>query len=316
MTTFALSGKIAFAESNGRPAFEINRFCEFETDSSWKNLTSTATVVLPRKTADFNRYAIKEVFQEGNPVSIFAGYNNEDYEEFAGYISKIEPGIPIVLRLEDEMYALKRKTISVSNLNISLRELLTICADGREVDCDDTKIGKVFYDSVYASQILDDLKKQDIHCFFRGKVLTAMKVCDSNAELVQILLERTAGENLKDKSIEKVLVKVVSHRKFGKNLKFEYGEEGGTTIKFEQNGLTQAEIEVIAKSAYARAKTPGLEGEITLWGVPRITHGMRIELDSTMYPERKGVFYVNAVKKRLSKEVGFKQIVTLGDTAV
>ena len=313
--TYALDGKIVFHASRNRKEFEVYRFSEFTIESSWRKLTDTAEIVLPRKTADYNRFALQDIFKGGDPVSILAGYDGESYEEFSGYIAQIEPGIPLTMRLEDEMYHLKRYIVSISKKNCGLKELLIACADGREVDCNDTNLGTVRYDSVYASVVLEDLKKQGIYCFFRNKVLTAMKVCDSNAELVSVMIERTADESLKQKNVEKVHVKVISHRKFGKNLKYECGEKGGVSISLEQNGLNQYEIEVIAKDAYKKAKTPGLDGEVTLFGVPRVKHGMRMALNSVMYPELKGTYYINAVKKTMNKSDGFKQIATLGDKA-
>lgn len=160
--TYAIYGEIEFPVSRDRGKIIIRRFSKIKTESSWKKLTDTATIVLPRKVRDFDRYKVNEIFQSGDPVIIRLGYNGDLYEEFTGYIFKVTTGVPIEITLEDEMYMLKRETVSVSRKSCTLKELLNEIAPSYTVLCDDTAIGSVRYSKKLVSEILDDLRTKNL----------------------------------------------------------------------------------------------------------------------------------------------------------
>jgi len=58
---------------------------------------------------------------------------------------------------------------------------------------------------------------------------------------------------------------------------------------------------------------PGLDGEITLWGIPRLEHGMIADLYSNIYPEKNGAYYIDSVKKTVSPTGGYRQVAKLGN---
>ncbi|UVP09466.1 hypothetical protein NXW52_16290 [Bacteroides ovatus] len=64
----------------------------------------------------------KELLSAGDQVKIELGYDSNLYTEFEGYISLIGWGVPVTIRCEDEMYNLKRKTVSYSAKNVTLEE--------------------------------------------------------------------------------------------------------------------------------------------------------------------------------------------------
>ncbi|WP_163273890.1 M15 family metallopeptidase [Dysgonomonas sp. 511] len=53
-----------------------------------------------------------------------------------------------------------------------------------------------------------------------------------------------------------------------------------------------------------------MEGDITLFGIPRVVPGMVIDLNSRLF-DKKGNYYIDKVVKSFSKE-GFRQVVSLG----
>jgi len=314
MSTYALYGEIKFPAYEGRQAFRIRRFSECKIESSWKSLTDTAEITIPRKVKDFDRLSVSEWFREGDPVEIWLGYDGNLSLEFQGYIKKVPEGIPLVISCECEMYQLKRSTVSVSKQDCSLKQLLTEIAPGYTVICDDVRLGNIRFSKMSPSQIMEELQKNGIYCWFEGKELHAFGTSKSDVDPVKILIERTAAESLKQHEIEKTLVIMSLIRKKGKKLRVEVGDkEASKRITREVSGieLSEAELRREADKIYESSKQPGIDGDLTLFGIPRVHHGYRIDLKSILYPERKGIYYIDAVTKTFSSQ-GYRQVCKLG----
>ena len=331
MATYALTGVIKFPEHKGRAGFEIRRFGDCEIHSSWKSLTNTAKIELPRNVPDFDKEKPSKWFRVGDPVEIWLGYDGIDLLEFTGYLSEVDIGIPINLHCQDEMYQLKQDTISIATpVNYSLKELLQKIAPKHEIVCDKTQlIGKVRFENLTPANCLDELKKQGISCFFIGDKLHAMDNTNRlNGNTYKFLIERTASDGRQDiklKKIENVKVTIEKNNRIGKKTKVSHGDEKATiVINRTISGLdiSKEEMENSAKKIYTRAKMPGLVGDIKLFGVPSIKLGDKIQLSSTVYKNRpefyedkkKYSYEVDSITKRFStSEPSYRQICTLGD---
>ena len=75
--------------------------------------------------------------------------------------------------------------------------------------------------------------------------------------------------------------------------------------------MTKEEMTREAQRLYELSKRPGLDGDVTLWGIPRVQHGCRMKLKSVLYPEKNGTYYIDAVTKTFAKE-GYRQVCKLG----
>jgi hypothetical protein len=107
-------------------------------------------------------------------------------------------------------------------------------------------------------------------------------------------------------------------RKKGKKLKVEFGDKGaGKRLTKELSGIdiSEAEMRREAEKIYNEAKQPGLDGDVTLFGVPRVQHGMKMNLNSVLYPEKDGLYYIDAVTKTYMPGE-YRQSCKLGDMAV
>jgi len=311
--TYAFYGEIEFPAFRTRGKIIIRRFSKVKIETSWKKLTDTAMITLPRKVKDFDRYKVNDVFQAGDPVIIRLGYDGDLYDEFTGYIFKVTTGVPIEITLEDEMYQLKRNTVSISKASCTLKQLLNEIAPDYTVQCDDTAIGSVRYSNKLVSEILDDLKtKIGLYTYFRGKTLVCGRTSIDGGQHVKVTIEKQAQETLKERNIEQVYVRLESLQKNGKMLKGEKGEKKGNTITIKQPNLTKVEIQKIVDDTYTRATMPGLSGDLTLFGVPRIQHGMIADLSSILYPEKNGAYYIDSVTKEVDTKT-YRQVAKLGD---
>ena len=195
-----------------------------------------------------------------------------------------------------------------------MKELLNAIAPGYKILCDDTQIGKVRYSKFLVSEVLDDIKQRmGFYTYLRGKTLVCGRTSIDGGKHQQIVIEKQATDTLKEKSIEKVYVRMESLQKNGKMLKFDMGEKNSNNIVLKQPNLTLIEIKKIVQATYEQALKPGLDGELTLFGIPRLEHGMIADLVSVLYPEKNGSYYVDSVKKTVTVGGGYRQVAKLGN---
>lgn len=332
MATYALYGEIKLPEKDGRPGFLIRRFSECKIESSWKGQTDTATIEIPRNLRDFDKEKPSEWFRIGDPVEIYLGYDGNLTLEFAGYISEIDAGIPIKISCQDEMYQLKQDTISISKVDATLKDLLKEIAPGYKVECEETQlIGKVRFSNMSPALCLEELSKQGITCYFIGKTLHAMDTARRlDGKTHNIILERTAtdGQPLKIKEIKDTKVIIESSNKKGQKSKVEFGDQKTKTIirrSFSGLNLDKSEMKQMAEKIFKRAKTPGLTGDIVLFGVPSVKVGDKLKLRSVIYSKTpefgtdniKYSYEIDTVSKVFScEEPSYRQVCTLGDRVV
>ncbi len=304
--------------------FKISLVNSVHIESSWKILTDTAEIILPRKLKDFDSKKIEDLFQAGDEVVIELGYNNQFYTEFKGYIAKVAKGVPLRILCEDEMYKLKRKNVSVSLKNATLHELLNKIVPEYKLDTyGDARIGKVRYSNVTVATILEEIqKKVGFYSYFTDdKVLHVGKVYGDQTSVkpVTIYLERNAvAEELEyeKRDNDKIKVKAVSITKGGKKLEVSVGDDGGSLKSLNYPGLvTKIELEQAAKKDYERMKKERLAGNITLFGIPRVQHGMIVDFQSDLYQDRTGRYYIDKVTKDFKDDATYRQVLEMGEKA-
>lgn len=321
--TLTMAAHITFGSAHGRPSFDIKQVSSVRIESSWQEFTDRAEIILPRNVQHFRKYKVGEVFQVGDPITIRLGYGSGELPiEFEGYISDVGEGVPVTLKCENEMYKLKRGSVSCSKKETTLKELLQAIAPGYEIDCPEVFLGAVRYANVAPIKILEDLKNEaGISTYFDGKVLRSGIIygAKSDAEAVKIKLEQNAvSENLNKKSSasDKVLIRAISLLKHGKKIEVEVGDDGGTSVQRYYIGVElEAELRRQAEEALKRYKVDGFDGTITLFGIPRVEHSMKVELSSILYENIRGVYSIDKVIKEFSPS-GYRQEVTLGSQAI
>lgn len=321
--TLTMAAHITFGASHGRPAFDMRRVSSVRIEAGWKDFTNRAEIILPRNVKDFHKHKIGEVFQVGDPVIIQLGYGDGELPvEFEGYLSDVGEGVPVTLKCENEMFKLKRGTVSVSKLKTTLRELLQEIAQGYEIGCPDVQLGAVRYSNVAPIQVLEDIKKEaGISTYFDGKVLRSGIIYSDQSDkpVVKIILEKNAvSENLNKKSsaAEKVTIKAISLLKNGRKIEVEVGDSGGTSIRRTYIGIeVEAELKRQAQDDLKKYKVDGFDGTVTLFGIPRVEHGMKMELESLFYENMNGTYYIDKVVKEFGPK-GFRQECTIGGKAL
>lgn len=319
--TLTMSMHIIFPAIRGRQELHLYRGSEVTIERSWKEFTGRAEIVLPRRVKVFGEMSYSDIFRAGDPVEIRLGYGTEEpVTEFVGYIADISEGVPVRLRCEDEMYNLRRGSVSVVSSSITLRKLLEKAAAGYEIECPDVQLGAVRFAGVAPIHILDTVKKQTgLYSYFDGKKLLCGIVYgdQSGVPVVDINVEKNAvSENLNRKnSTEEVEIRAISILKNGRKIEVTVGQKGGTSVQRTYVGISvKAELESRAKADLQKYKTQGFDGSVTLFGIPRVEHGMKVRVVSEFYKNMEGTFYVEKTVKKFNSG-GYRQDITLGDKA-
>lgn len=312
-------GKVIFPATDNRKLVELRKINSVEIESSWKRLTDKAVIRLPRNVKFFDRQKIREIFRRGNPVSISLGYNFDIKEEFNGYITRISAGIPIEITCEDEMWKIKQIPVNFSSRNISLANFLKQIVPGYEIDAlEGLELGAVRYPLTNVGEVLKDLQsKKKLYSYMKEKVLVCGKYYadDSKEKPFYFHLEKNVvSDSLEFKNEEDNPVKVIvtSILKSGKKISVEVGETGGDTIKLN-NVVGVESIDALTKIAqqdYDKRKRGGLKGTLTVFGKPSITHGVAINIASSLYPERNAQKPCESVKKIFNKQ-GYRQVINI-----
>lgn len=302
----AMVCKITFLATENRPELILRNINAVHIESGWKRLTDTAEITLPRKAiyleqgkTRVNFYEIKEYFRKGDPVIIELGYNGKYVKEFEGYITHISADIPLKIKLEDEMYQLKKLPINISLPKTSLQSLLNKIIPGYEIDALEVELGSLKFAKTTVAKVLEYLKDEySLYSYMDGKKLIVGKVYadDSDLEPVNLHLEKNVVNNdLNYKNKEDVLIRInaVSTLSNGTKIEVTIGDETGEERQLTYYGIElKAELTKLAKEDLKKYKVDGFTGSLTAFGIPFFKHGMKVNLDSGLYPDRKGLYYV------------------------
>lgn len=304
---------------------------EINIRKSWKAFTDTAVIRLPKSIYYYDESGnLKPVehlgryIKVGDPVEIKLGYNRRLFTEFTGYVARSPRiGIPYELFCEDEMWQLKRKEVSVSIENATLRQIIQAVAPGYELDCIDEVYGDFSMKQTTAVKAFNELQeKAGIYTFFReGRLVCGKIYSDEKVSKKQPVLEYCG--NIIDHNLQyifpdeaKVKLYAKSKNKNGSYTQVEVGEEGGDIEhwKFAQ-GLSEEELKVKAENRLKNLKTRGgYKGTITSFGWPRVEHGQVVQVSDKKYEERNTKNFTDEVEITMSAGGGYKRIIDIGKT--
>ena len=318
--SYTMCSKITFPKTDKRGELVLHIVSSCTITSAWKQLTDTAEVVLPRKIRTFEGKQLQEVFNPGDPIRIALGYNGELTEEFSGYVMSVSRSIPVTIRCEDEMYKLKRKTVSYSRKSVTLGQMLKDLIPEYEIETSygNTELGAVRYSNMLVSAILDDIqKKTGLYCFFRNNVLhVGNAYSDKELKSVNIHLERNAVSQDLQQSGGDYEVTAIALLNGGKKMEAQAGTKGAESFRFtldsKDEKITADVLKETAKRIYENLKKQKYKGGIELFGVPVVRHGMVLELKSEVTPEMDGKYLVEKVEKTFSDNATYRQKVDLG----
>jgi hypothetical protein len=311
-----------------RPGFEVRKVLSVKVESSWRNLTSTATVQLPsRRLFKARQVAISDWLRRGDAIEISLGYNQTLVREFTGYVTDVKPGQPLTVTCEDEMYRLKRWPVKpVIYPGIRLAKLLqAICPPGTRIDALDTDLGHFKVGAgVTVAKVLAKLKElYGFVSYFRDGTLYCGKVyrqADAGRRAAFNLQRDVLLDQLEYRRADdvKLIVKATSNQLKGANLTTTVGDVDALDAEERSlnyfNLTSVDELKNLATRDLQRLKVEGYKGSFTTYGLPSMRHGQVAALSSLEYPDRDGDFFIDATSK-VFEAGGYRQEITLGSRA-
>jgi len=327
MKDLIMNAKVVFKATESHPEFYIRRISEVEIETSWKMICSTAQVVLPRNIKDFNQNKVKDWFKRGDKVEIYLCYGlDEDLIlEFSGYITQVSADYPITIKLEDEMWRLKQIPVNFSSKNEKLKSFVQKYVTDYPILIDaEVPLGAVNIKNKTLGEVFKKFQEDlSLYAFIRnGKLVVAKPYSDVTDKVPVFDLERNCVSNdLNYLSKEERTVKVVAESvqnfaKTKKKLKFELGDpDPKTTINKTLSVTTLNDLQAEVRRIYDLYKKEGFDGSFTTFGTPSVQHGQKVKITSSLYNDREGVYYIDSIKKKFSRD-GYRQEIELGPTFV
>ena len=327
MKDLIMNAKVVFKATESHPEFYIRRISEVEIETSWKMICSTAQVVLPRNIKDFNQNKVKDWFKRGDKVEIYLCYGlDEDLIlEFSGYITQVSADYPITIKLEDEMWRLKQIPVNFSSKNEKLKSFVQKYVTDYPILIDaEVPLGAINIKNKTLGEVFKKFQEDlSLYPFIRnGKLAVAKPYSDVTDKVPVFDLERNCVSNdLNYLSKEERTVKVVAESvqnfaKTKKKLKFELGDpDPKTTINKTLSVTTLNDLQAEVKRIYDLYKKEGFDGSFTTFGTPSVQHGQKVKITSSLYNDREGVYYIDSIKKKFSRD-GYRQEIELGPTFV
>ena len=327
MKDLIMNAKVVFKATESHPEFYIRRISEVEIESSWKMICSTAQVVLPRNIKDFNQNKVKDWFKRGDKVEIYLCYGlDEDLIlEFSGYITQVSADYPITIKLEDEMWRLKQIPVNFSSKNEKLKSFVQKYVTDYPILIDaEVPLGAINIKNKTLGEVFKKFQEDlSLYPFIRnGKLVVAKPYSDVTDKIPVFDLERNCVSNdLNYLSKEERTVKVIAESvqnfaKTKKKLKFELGDpDPKTTINKTLSVTTLNDLQAEVRRIYDLYKKEGFDGSFTTFGTPSVQHGQKVKITSSLYNDREGVYYIDSIKKKFSRD-GYRQEIELGPTFV
>lgn len=280
--------------------------------ASVKDLSDTATLVLPRNISQFNgKKSLLESIKIDDKVEIKLGYNGMLFREFEGYVKNIGASEPIELELEDEMYILRKKKLKGKHYTTtSIQEILKEYFSEYELVLDNFNVNLVSFridNDVSAFDLLHHLKENyPVDFYFKNgtdplkpalyftynysEVPTAYKVYHLEKNVVKNELKHIVS------SARKARIKAISKLRNGKTISVTFGDSDAkaNTLNFAHIE-TEKELERLAKAELEKIKNNEFSGKIKGFGFPRTQSGEGLEIQSKKNPDRNGKFLIDKV---------------------
>jgi len=321
-----LDSKIEFRRAFEESAVqEICFLTELNIDSSYDNLTDQAKLIIPKKIrykkedgteADSITRGSNPLFKTGDEVKISLGYNGQLTQIFQGFISGIRQKFPLQFELQDEIYQLKKTSVTLSLNNPKLSDLLgLILPTGIVYEITaEQNLGQWRISNATPAEVLNELrKKHGIYSFFRNGILyvglsvvsAIQKTHTFNFFTPQIITAEAL--NYLDASERKIKVVCKSIDNANNTLEVKAGDDEGETRTLYFNNYTKKALEDTAKRLAKELKYSGYEGNFTAFATPAVNHGDIIELINSEIPEQSGGYICDRVVTRAGWGIGGRQ---------
>ena len=311
----------------------FNGIIDFNGEDSVDNIGNTGSITVPKQ-LNLDGKAITDVFKRGDITKVSLGYGDNLEPAFEGVVSSINIDHPIRFDLSGYEWFLSQVNFSkIFPQGSSSKEIVTYVINevnkvyGLDftvnITANSIDLPEQRYSNVSGLQIVSDLrKKYSIYSYFRGSVLySGLKYPEfSDRKTFDFYLDGENGNTTANSLTYevsddiRVLVKATSYITKDNELStitVTIGDKGGKEIPYQGYNLTKEQLTAKAKDQIEEYKKDGYKGTFTTIGLPRVNHGDVVNLISTEYPERDGLYLVKSVNISGTTDNGLSQVIEL-----
>jgi hypothetical protein len=296
---------------------------------TWKrsvdNFSDSATIKLPNLARiEYKTIQTGTQFQEGTPVSIYAGYNGENDLQFKGFVRRINFTVPVEIECEGYSYQLRKKLgINKSYRSTTIKAILTDLIGGTDIKLHpaipDIPIDKVVFQNASGIQVLEWMKEKCLltaYFVYDELYVGGLQLAPGSTVKFRLGWNIVKDNELKFNEKEFAQVKISVYTK---------GSNGDVSKQSSTpNGMVSGEKKF--KTLITDAKTQkdiaererqtilnaGYEGTITAFLKPFVAPGMAAQIDDPKYKARTGKYFINGVEGSFSAGSGGRQKVKIG----
>ncbi|MGL5234061.1 MAG: late control protein [Empedobacter falsenii] len=303
--------------------YEFTTVSSVEITKSVDELTDTAIITLPArfKVRQDEKYVeTDEAIKVGDPVTITLGYERYyNGVEFRGYVSKVNPKIPIEIHCEDATWLLKRKNINKAwNQPVQLKEILHEVVKDTSIklaaNVPEMKIDKFIIQNANANQVLQTLKSDyglSIYLNDNEELYVGLQQLNNiHQEVAYDLNYNLVENNLEYKTEEsrKIKVRYTYIDKENKKKTVEVGDPDGEVRTFHTSVISdEAKLKEMAKAELIKLKYEGFSGNVKSFLIPFATRGMTAKLINKLKPKQEGKYFINKVITNFSDQGARRQ---------
>jgi hypothetical protein len=312
----------------------INHVNHIEVRSSWKDLTDTATITVPRN-LNYKDERIDQLIKRFDPVTIKTAHTLNGVTtwvtEFEGYVREVEPNVPVKIYCEDEMLLLKgTKPFNKLWKNAKLKDIIATIAPGYKTEIVDATLSYKAENKT-AAQIMYDLREYIIYSYFKSvngvRTLYSGFAYSFNFSNHVYHMQNNVrpGNSLKyrmqiDPAIDPagVVIKAIAHNPDGsKTVEYYPSQDSkGELITLPFSTLSDVEatrrklLKEYALAEFKRLNTDGYRGDLSGFATPVVRHGDTVTIRDAQYPEREGKYFVDGTRM-VFDSVAVQQVRTL-----
>jgi hypothetical protein len=330
MALLALTGSITIGN------YTFDSVNEVQIERSIHSYEQKATIKLPSISRLLRKLATEpeelttaQLFNEGDPVTIKLGYNDNLETEFIGFVKRRTIGIPIEIECEGYSYLLRKNTHKADlSVGIGVKELLAMVTKGTDItfDCGiDFKIFGRHLTGADGCEVLDEIVKcsdKALSLFFIEPKklwcgLVYKEVMDGsnvfNLPEVQYRLGFNCPQEneLKERQPKEHVDVIVNGRLAnGDHVRTKSDDKkDARKAKHLFNGVQDTDtLTKFAKEKANRANYEGYEGSFTGFLVPVCKPGYSAFITDDRYPERDGTYLVESVTTTFGSSGGRRRI--------
>lgn len=283
---------------------------------SVKEIVDTAVLKIPaigRVNNNFdlpeNSIATSKLWKEGDAVSIQLGYNNDNRQEFKGFVRRVNASIPVVIECEGYAWQLRRKRFVKNWKSVKLRDFLTEIISGTDIKLSqyipDMALTNLKVNQANGLKVLEYIKDHlHLSAYF---LFDTLYVGLEEGVPGNKVNHRLGWNTIRDDKLKwrladdtQVQIKLVTGK--GKNKKrslFTAGDANGAVVeKSIANLKDEGDLQSVANDLLQQAKYTGFEGNISGFLQPFIQMCDTDILIDKIYNERGGSYFVQGTEVR------------------